>query len=200
MVGDEELMKLHFHTNEPWQVLEYCASLGEIFDIVVENKDKALATVIMLNPCISDTIVTDTTTFLVVNNLAALERFGGVEIVNLYSKMTNKLSFRWNSDQELNDEENNKYIQQAVSESVEVVVAWGRADKTNRRVEKRVKEVMKLLEPYKEKISVISDGERKNLHPLTPAVRSHWILEPIDWTEYEEKEGEEGIVNDSNNK
>ena len=58
---------------------------------------------------------------------------------------------------------------------------------------------MELLEPYKEKISVISDGERKNLHPLTPAVRSHWILEPIDWTEYEEKEGEEGIVNDSNN-
>ena len=163
------------------------------------NKDKALATVIMLNPCISDTIVTDTTTFLVVNNLAALERFGGVEIVNLYSKMTNKLSFRWNSDQELNDEENNKYIQQAVSESVEVIVAWGRADKTNRRVEKRVKEVMELLEPYKEKISVISDGERKNLHPLTLAVRSHWILEPIDWTEYEEKEGEEGIVNDSNN-
>ena len=163
------------------------------------NKDKALATVIMLNPCISDTIVTDTTTFLVVNNLAALERFGVVEIVNLYSKMTNKLSFRWNSDQELNDEENNKYIQQAVSESVEVIVAWGRADKTNRRVEKRVKEVMELLEPYKEKISVISDGERKNLHPLTPAVRSHWILEPIDWTEYEEKEGEEGIVNDSNN-
>lgn len=26
VVGDEELMKLHFHTNEPWQVLEYCAS------------------------------------------------------------------------------------------------------------------------------------------------------------------------------
>ena len=28
-VGDEELIKVHFHTNEPWQVLEYCASLGE---------------------------------------------------------------------------------------------------------------------------------------------------------------------------
>ncbi|MBQ9414040.1 MAG: kinase to dihydroxyacetone kinase, partial [Clostridia bacterium] len=33
--GDEELVKIHFHTNEPWQVLEYCATLGEIFDIVV---------------------------------------------------------------------------------------------------------------------------------------------------------------------
>lgn len=29
--------KLHFHTNEPWLVLEYCRSLGEIYDIVVED-------------------------------------------------------------------------------------------------------------------------------------------------------------------
>ena len=36
-VGDSNLIKIHFHTNEPWQVLEYCASLGEIFDIVVED-------------------------------------------------------------------------------------------------------------------------------------------------------------------
>ena len=36
-VGDEELVKIHFHTNEPWKVLEYCRSLGEIFDIVVED-------------------------------------------------------------------------------------------------------------------------------------------------------------------
>ena len=36
-VGDEDVMKIHFHTNEPWQVLEYCASLGEIYDIVVED-------------------------------------------------------------------------------------------------------------------------------------------------------------------
>ena len=40
VVGDEELMKLHFHTNYPWKVLEYCASLGEIFDIVVENMQR----------------------------------------------------------------------------------------------------------------------------------------------------------------
>lgn len=36
-VGDEELIKIHFHTNEPWKVLEYCRSLGEIYDIVVED-------------------------------------------------------------------------------------------------------------------------------------------------------------------
>ena len=36
-VGDDELIKIHYHTNEPWLVLAYCATLGEIHDIVVEN-------------------------------------------------------------------------------------------------------------------------------------------------------------------
>ena len=39
-VGDEELIKIHYHTNEPWQVLEYCATLGHIYDIVVENMQR----------------------------------------------------------------------------------------------------------------------------------------------------------------
>lgn len=39
-VGDEDLIKIHFHTNVPWQVLEYCASLGDIFDVVVENMQR----------------------------------------------------------------------------------------------------------------------------------------------------------------
>lgn len=40
VVGDEELIKIHFHTNTPWKVLEYGASLGDIHDIVVENMDR----------------------------------------------------------------------------------------------------------------------------------------------------------------
>ena len=40
VVGGDEMIKLHFHTNEPWKVLEYCASLGEICDIVVEDMDR----------------------------------------------------------------------------------------------------------------------------------------------------------------
>ncbi len=39
-VGDENLIKVHFHTNEPWKVLEYCAGLGEIYDIVIEDMDR----------------------------------------------------------------------------------------------------------------------------------------------------------------
>lgn len=40
VVGDEELIKIHFHTNEPWDVLAYCSSLGEIHDIVVEDMER----------------------------------------------------------------------------------------------------------------------------------------------------------------
>lgn len=39
-VGDEELIKIHFHTNEPWEVLKYCRTLGEIYDIVVEDMER----------------------------------------------------------------------------------------------------------------------------------------------------------------
>ena len=37
VVGDASLIKIHFHTNTPWKVLEYCAGLGEIHDVVIEN-------------------------------------------------------------------------------------------------------------------------------------------------------------------
>ena len=39
-VGDETLIKIHFHTNTPWKVLEYCASLGDVNDVVTENMER----------------------------------------------------------------------------------------------------------------------------------------------------------------
>ena len=38
--GDGDPIKIHFDTNEPWKILEYCRSLGEIYDIVVEDMDR----------------------------------------------------------------------------------------------------------------------------------------------------------------
>lgn len=40
VVGDDELIKIHFHTNEPWKVLEYCSSVGQIYDIVIEDMNR----------------------------------------------------------------------------------------------------------------------------------------------------------------
>lgn len=144
------------------------------------NKAKPQATVIMLNPCDADSIICDTTTFLVINNIARLEEFGGVTIVNLFSLLTSKLSFKWCSDEELNLPENNDYIKKAAEESSKVILAWGRAVDTNRRIEERAMHVLNLLLPYREKLFLISDGDRVGLHPLTPAVRNRWILEHFD--------------------
>ena len=38
--GDGDPVKIHFHTNEPWKLLEYGRSIGEIYDIVVEDMDR----------------------------------------------------------------------------------------------------------------------------------------------------------------
>ena len=38
--GDEDLVKIHFHTNEPWKILEYGQSIGDIYDVVVENMQR----------------------------------------------------------------------------------------------------------------------------------------------------------------
>ena len=35
-----DYIMVHFHTNQPWQVLEYMASLGDIYDVVIENMDR----------------------------------------------------------------------------------------------------------------------------------------------------------------
>lgn len=40
VAGDDELIKIHFHTNEPWDILKYCSTIGEIFDIVVEDMNR----------------------------------------------------------------------------------------------------------------------------------------------------------------
>lgn len=39
-VGDESLIKIHYHTNEPYKVIEYAMSLGEVYDIVIENMER----------------------------------------------------------------------------------------------------------------------------------------------------------------
>ena len=39
-VGDETLIKIHYHTNEPWKVIEYASTLGEVYDVVIENMER----------------------------------------------------------------------------------------------------------------------------------------------------------------
>jgi len=157
----------------------------------VWNKDKPIVAVIMLNPCLSDNLVTDTSTFLCCNNVTRLEEYGGIAILNLYSLLTNKLNFRWNSDEDLNNPENNGYIQKTAAECGAVILAWGRASDNMQRVADRANEVLELLKPYADKLFVISDGERSGLHPLTPSIRNQWFLESFHYAEPSQEKSEE---------
>lgn len=40
VVGDDELVRIHFHTNEPWEVMKYMAQFGTVYDVVIENMQK----------------------------------------------------------------------------------------------------------------------------------------------------------------
>ena len=39
-VGDDTLIKIHFHTNKSLEILEYAQSIGDIYDVVVENMQR----------------------------------------------------------------------------------------------------------------------------------------------------------------
>ena len=136
--------------------------------------------VIMLNPCMSDNIVNDTTTSLVINNVAMLGEYGGVHILNLYSKLTNKLNFRHYTDEQLSHKDNDSLIVKSAQECSKVVLAWGKTQDTNQRIAERATQVINLLSPYEDKLYCITDGKRKNLHPLTPQVRKAWCLERVE--------------------
>ena len=43
VVGTDTLIKIHFHTNQPWRVLEYGAALGDLHDIVIDNMARQAA-------------------------------------------------------------------------------------------------------------------------------------------------------------
>lgn len=40
VAGDETLIKIHFHTNNPGKVVDYCTTLGEVYDVVIENMQR----------------------------------------------------------------------------------------------------------------------------------------------------------------
>ena len=145
----------------------------------VWDKDKPIACVIMLNPCIADNIINDLTTNLVVNNIARLEKYGGVIIVNLFSMLTSKLNFRWNSDQDLNLPENDEYIKKSANESDVIVLAWGKSADSNQRIAARAEHVVAMLAEHRDKMMIITDGDKRMIHPLTPSCRGYWDLLPF---------------------
>ena len=141
------------------------------------NKNKKTAMIIMINPNTADTLNMDLTTMLVINNLNELG-FGCVNIVNLYSKIMLKLSLRFNSDEDLIDTETDSIIEQYASMSDAIIIAWGSVGNNSQRVRDRQHELLELLEAYANKLYQIGE---EGYHPLTPAIRTDWTLEPYNF-------------------
>ena len=40
VVGDDDVVKVHYHTDTPWKVLEYAATQGDIHTIIIENMER----------------------------------------------------------------------------------------------------------------------------------------------------------------
>ncbi|MBQ5989209.1 MAG: DUF1643 domain-containing protein [Oscillospiraceae bacterium] len=143
------------------------------------NRSGKSAMIIMINPSIADTICVDVTTMLVLNNLQKLG-FGSVNIVNLYSRITEKLRFRFNSDDDLIAKECDDIIEQYAALSDAVIIAWGSVGSKSERVHERQKDILERLNKYKNKLYQIGE---EGYHPLTPAVRFEWTLVPYEMEE-----------------
>ena len=140
------------------------------------DKNKKTAMIITINPNTADTLNMDLTTMLVINNLNKLG-FGSVNIVNLYSKIMPKLSLRFNSDDDLIDSETDTIIEQYAAMSNAIIIAWGSIGNNSQRVRDRQTELLEMLSKHENKLYQIGEN---GYHPLTPAVRNEWELEPYN--------------------
>lgn len=143
------------------------------------DKNGKTAMIIMINSNTADTLCMDMTTMLVLNNLYKLD-FGSVNIVNLYSKIMPKLSLRFNSDEDLIDNETDSIIEQYATMSDAIIIAWGSIGNNSQRVRERQAELLDVLKPYANKLYKIGE---EGYHPLTPAVRNNWELFPYELEE-----------------
>lgn len=134
----------------------------------VWDHSKPSAAIIMISPSDKANIVCcDVTTTYVVNNCYS-KGFGSVEILNIYSKLSeNKFE---------STPENDQHILDACKRADTIILAWGKGQ-TKRSVKKRIADVVNMLSPYQEKLIEIADSKGKSgYHPLCAAVRLNWNL------------------------
>ncbi len=146
----------------------------------VWKKDLPIACVVTLNPNSDDCFELDLTSMLILNNVYRLQKFGGVCVVNLFSKITGKLTRDDYTEDEMHAK-NIKHIKKAAEGSDVVIVAWGKSGETCNYIKEREDDVLNVLSEFKDKLMWIGDNYGNNgLHPLCPSVRKSWCLRFLD--------------------
>ena len=142
------------------------------------DKTKKHALILSISPSEHSGISSDLTTMLVQNNVHKLEEYGGFSLVNLISAVGVEAKKLKSIDGLIGDE-TDKYIVEGAKAADIIVLTYGRIAGINKAFTAREAEVLKLLEPYRDKLHYITDisGREGGLHPLTPAVRNAWLLQ-----------------------
>jgi hypothetical protein len=143
-----------------------------------DNK-KPKAAIIMTNPSISDMVKTDFTTMFITNNLVKLD-YGAFDILNLIPKISTKINF---DGLEIDDsiyDENIKYIIKSAESAEKIFIAWGSL--SNKTATVIINEVLDALKVFENKLYIITNdyGSNKAYHPLSPQIRSEWILKQFE--------------------
>lgn len=166
MIIEKSILKTEVRFNEN---KEYRYLLRKEWD---SKKKKAM--VIMVNPSTANELSIDFTTLYTLNNLQNLD-YGGVDIVNLYPKITSKLKMLDISKDEI--KLNNDLIVELAEKVDTIILAWGKKGENNKKVSNQQNSLIKLLSKYNEKIFVLGDGKGGSwYHPLAPQVRFNWDL------------------------
>ena len=136
---------------------------------------KPRATIIMTNPSAADLMTIDYTTLYILNNISKLD-FGSVDIVNLYSIVTTKLTAN-DLDVEV-EKENAEFIVKSAEKSDKIIIAWGKIGENNQKVRLAQDSLLKVLQPFKDKLCCIAESENgeSGFHPLAPQIRFQWVL------------------------
>ena len=143
------------------------------------DTDLKKAAFLMIFPASNAVDVTDLTTILVLNGLARIGGYGSVDILNCFSKINANLSHK---NESFNISENDEQILQSAMECDTIIIGWGTGGEGNKRIRARQMAILKLLEPYKDKIYATVDARGKTCqHVLTPSLRSRFDITPFEF-------------------
>lgn len=138
--------------------------ISKVWDSTVKQ-----ATIIMLNPSTANALTIDMTTMYIINNISRLG-FGGVEIVNIFSKLKEEITTDINAEL-LTDKTNDQMILASVARTDITILASGKGGETNKQVQLRIKQVRHLIREYNNKLYEICDEKgRHGWHPLAPSI------------------------------
>jgi hypothetical protein len=163
--------------------------------ILTPEADTKRACIITIYPASTDALLMDLTSCLIQNSIYLLG-FTSYDALNISPKI-NPSSGR------LSDisPENMEQIKKSSKETTEkeggiIIIAWGSAGASNKKICKAQHEILRLLQPFSDKVYMITDGKNKNLHPLVPSLRgssngsSSWILEKFSFPELKAEDTE----------